>query len=109
MTIHQNVKISTIGLDALCIYSDEPLQNLTDCNHEEADTRIFIHVEDAYSKGLKSILICTVGTDVVVLAINVLSHILLNELLLHFGVEKYPRYISIHDIHKELSEIENKT
>ena len=34
------------------------------CNHEEADTRILVHVKDALAKGGRSVLVRTVDTDV---------------------------------------------
>ena len=39
------------------------------CNHEEADTRMLVHVKDALEKGARSVLVRTVDTDVVVLLI----------------------------------------
>ncbi|XP_078351843.1 uncharacterized protein LOC144636497 [Oculina patagonica] len=39
------------------------------CNHEEADTRILVHVKDALAKGGRSVLVRTVDTDVVVILI----------------------------------------
>ena len=38
--------------------------------HEEADTKIFVHVRHMVKQGAKSILIKSGETDVVVLAIN---------------------------------------
>ena len=40
------------------------------CNHEEADTRIIVHVRDAVQKGAKHISVRTVDTDVVVLLVS---------------------------------------
>ena len=42
---------------------------LAPCNHEEADTRIFVHARHASLNGMKKILIRTVDADVVILAI----------------------------------------
>ena len=39
------------------------------CNHEEADTRILVHVKDALAKGGRSVLVRTVDTDVLVIVI----------------------------------------
>ena len=39
------------------------------CNQEEAEVRIFLHVEDAVQAGSSSIIIRTNDTDVVVLAV----------------------------------------
>ena len=59
---------TTSGIDVLSSASVET-EGLTPCNHEEADTRIFIHVKHVSGRGLKKVLIRTVDTDVVVLAI----------------------------------------
>ena len=40
------------------------------CNHEEADTRILVHVKDALAKGGRSVLVRTVDTDVLVILIE---------------------------------------
>ena len=46
---------------------------LAPCLHEEADTRMFVHAADAASGGHKNIIIRTVDTDVVVLAVYVVQ------------------------------------
>ena len=38
-------------------------------SHEEVDTRILLHVKDAMNSGYKDVMIRTVDTDVVVLAV----------------------------------------
>ena len=38
---------------------------MNDCNNEEADTRIVVHVIDSLEKGFKKILIRTVDTDII--------------------------------------------
>ncbi|KAG7161296.1 putative Glycosyl-transferase for dystroglycan-containing protein, partial [Homarus americanus] len=43
--------------------------NLAPCNHEEADTRMMVHAADALECGHRRILIRTVDTDVVILAV----------------------------------------
>ena len=43
---------------------------LQPCSHEEADTRMLLHVKDAMNCGFKSVMIRTVDTDVVVLAVS---------------------------------------
>ena len=43
---------------------------LQPCSHEEADTRMLLHVKDAMNCGFKSVMIRTVDTDVVVLAVT---------------------------------------
>ncbi len=41
-----------------------------DCNHEEADTRMVVHVMDSLEKGFNDIMIRTVDTDVIVILIG---------------------------------------
>lgn len=56
------------------------------CNHEEADTRMMLHLADAVYCGYRKILIRTVDTDVVVLAISVFENLALEEVFIAFGV-----------------------
>ena len=44
---------------------------LAPCTHEEADTRIFLHVAAATSTGHRRVIIRTSDSDVVVLAVSV--------------------------------------
>ena len=37
------------------------------CNHEEADARILIHLQDALNNDATTCLLCTVDTDVIVI------------------------------------------
>ena len=63
------------------------LTSLTPCSHEEADTRVFLHVGDAALKGHRKILIRTVDSDVVVLAIRAFALLeeMIEELWVGFG------------------------
>ena len=72
------------------------------CTHEEADTRIMIHVADCASQGHTKVCIRTVDTDVVALAVSVLNTIALSELWLAFGAGKSFRYIAAHSIASNL-------
>ena len=49
---------------------DQNTDGLQPCSHEEADTRMLLHVKDAMNCGFMSVMIITVGTDVVVLAVT---------------------------------------
>ena len=40
---------------------------MPNCNHEEADTRIVVHIAHALEQGEKTIYVRTVDTDVVVI------------------------------------------
>lgn len=58
--------------------------------HEEADTRLILHVADAARRGYTKVMIRTVDTDIVIIAVAAFQHI--------FGVGKHLRYLSVHDI-----------
>ena len=45
------------------------MEALAPCTHEEADTRIFLHVWHAVREGYKSVMIDASDTDIVVIAI----------------------------------------
>ena len=90
--------ITTSGVDVLSP-SPVEMEGLTACNHEEADTRIFIHVKHASARGLKKVLNCrTVDTDVVVLEIAYAKQLELQQLWIAFGVGNHFRYLPIHKI-----------
>ena len=66
------------------------------CDHEEADTRLLLHLIDALNKGQKSCLVRTVDTDVVVILIGKL-HCLLHanadaDIWAAFGAGKHFTY-----------------
>ena len=67
---------------------------LSPCNHQEADTRMILHVADAINEGYMKILLRTVDTDVVILAVTAaakLSTISELELWVPFGTGKHFR------------------
>ena len=43
---------------------------MPECNHEEADTRMLIHVQDALENGATTCLVHTVDTDVIVIIVG---------------------------------------
>lgn len=66
-----NTVIMTKEEDAVCnqtIHLDE----LAPCNHEEADTWIFVHARHAAAEGNKVVMIKVSETDVLVIAVSVL-------------------------------------
>ena len=68
------------------------------CNLEEADERIFLHVQRA-AKTYESVLVKTIDSDIVVIALYAYQHIQnLNELWIEFGVGKSLQFIPIHEI-----------
>ena len=63
------------------------------CSHEEADTPILLHVEQCARQGLRKLVIRTVNTDVVVLAIGHFPALRLDELWVSFAVGTHLRQI----------------
>ena len=65
---------------------------MANCNHEEADTRIVIHVYDALERGAKKVMVRTVDTDVVVILIgqfyNIVGQYSEAEIWVAFGTGK---------------------
>ena len=59
--------------DVLCSMAHIDLTGLVSCSHEDADTRLFLHVADAVKKGYGKLLVRSVDTDVVVVAIATLN------------------------------------
>eukprot|EP00058_Branchiostoma_floridae_P011619 XP_002597107.1 hypothetical protein BRAFLDRAFT_76362 [Branchiostoma floridae] len=72
------------------------------CNHEEADSRIMVHVADAANEGFRRILVRSVDTDVVVLAVATVQQLASIELWIAFGTGKDFRYIAAHEISQTL-------
>ena len=67
--------ITTNGPEVSCNLVRDT-SNLAPCAHEEADTRMMLHLADAVTVGLEKILIRTVDTDVVTLAISAATRML---------------------------------
>uniref|UniRef100_H3APT7 Uncharacterized protein n=1 Tax=Latimeria chalumnae TaxID=7897 RepID=H3APT7_LATCH len=65
------------------------------CSHEEAGTQMLLH---AARQGHSKLLLTTVDTDVVVLAMAQAHHLQVSELWLAFGVGKHYRFIPAHSI-----------
>ena len=89
---------ATDGRDVLCSQADVDMTKLAPCSHEEADTRLLLHVADAVHKGCRKAYVRTVDTDVVVLAIAMFNQINPDELWMAFGTGSHFRYIPIHGL-----------
>ncbi len=79
----------------------QSISGMEPCNHEEADTRIMVHVADCVKRGYNNtgkITIRTTDTDVVVLAVSIVCLIAVTELWIDFGTAKSFRYIGAHTI-----------
>ena len=62
--------------------------SLAPCNHEEADTRIFVHAKNMAETGHRKIMIKTVDTVVIIIAIAVSHELHLTELWIEFRTGK---------------------
>ena len=76
--------------------------DLAPCTHEEADTRLLLHVKDAVNQGFTKVSIRTVDTDVVVLAVTAAEQLNMDELWVAFGSGKAFRFIAAHEIAQTL-------
>ena len=74
------------------------LTGLVPCPHEEADTRLFLQVADAVKKGYMKLLVRTVDTGVVRVAIATLNRTKPDELWVAFGTGGHFRFIPIHEV-----------
>lgn len=87
----------------LTVKWSKPIPN---CNHEEADTKIVVHVLHVLQQGWKTVQVCTVHTDVVVVIVYLIEcyspSLFLNSVSLH-GKGKNYRLYSVNDICNSLS------
>ena len=80
---------------ALCLpEADGSVDGISPCTQEETDTRLILHVQDAVKSGFKKVMIRTVDTDVVVLAVAYFSRLGTSELWIALGVGKHFRYVA---------------
>ena len=89
--------ISTCHTGVLCTQSRD-VSGLAPCTHEEADTRILLHLEDALKHGYNKVSIRTVDTDVIVLAVTSAQRLNITELWVAFGAGKNFRYLPAHEM-----------
>ena len=78
------------------------------CNHEEADTRIIVHVRHSLEGGAESVLVRTVDTDVVVILVGKLHDLLAYnrraKIWVAFGMGRHYSLIDINTICLTLGE-----
>ena len=91
--------VVTDGEAVLRVPEQDNINLLAPCSHEEADTRMMVHVAHAAQHGHHKILVRTVDTDVVVLAVMVAQTLPdEDELWVAFGTGKSFRYLPVHEI-----------
>ena len=83
------------------VLSSQPTEMMT-CSHEVADTRLVLHAYHASQSGYRKIIIRTVDTDVVVLAVSRVQHLSVDEIWIAFGTGKHFRYLPVHSIAEQL-------
>ena len=103
----QKTLITTDGSQVWCS-SSKDTSSLAPCDHEEADTRMILHLADAVNDGFQKILLRTVDTDVVVLAIAAAANLDIQELWVAFGVGHQFRFIPAHSIAEFLGQEKSK-
>ena len=89
--------VSTNSSGVVCI----PPKNtsyLAPCNHDEADTRMIVHLADSLRDGFHKIMLRSSDTDVVVLAVAAVARMNVQKLWIAFETGKNFRYIPIHEI-----------
>ena len=100
-TINATEEIVTTRGEEVYVRVQRDTSRLSPYNHEEAEIRMILHVADVIQEGYMKMLLRTVDTDVVVLAVAAtakLSTISDLELWVAFGTGKHFRYIPIHEI-----------
>ena len=93
--------VSTHRKDVLCTQPRD-VAGLAPCTHEEADTRMLLHVEDAVKQGYTKVSVRTVDTDVVVLAVMAAQRLDIDELWVAFATGRSFRFIAAHEIAETL-------
>ena len=89
--------IATCLTEVLC-NNRQDAAGLAPCTHEEADTRMLLHLEDAVKQHYNKVSIRVVDTDVVVLAITSAQRLEITELWVAFGAGKHFRFLPIHEL-----------
>ena len=84
-----NEMYATCGTEVLCSPAESDLTSLAPCSHEEADTRMLLHVADVVQKGTRKV------SGVVVLAVASFHSINPDELWLALGTGSSFRHIAV--------------
>ena len=79
--------VITHGDEVLCSETTN-VEWLSPCTHEEADTRMLLHDEDGIKQGRQKIVIRTVDTDVVILAVSFARRLGCESLVVAIGTGK---------------------
>ena len=109
-SIHSGEKqvVSSHGHGVLSTLPFEDVSRLAPCTQEEADTRMFLLVADAVKSGFVRIVVRSVGTDVLVLAVALVQKLQEQtqesiQLWVAFGTGTNLRYLPAHEIASALA------
>lgn len=75
-----------------------PKETLEPCNHEEADTRMFVHLSDVVKERHRKVMIRSVDTDVLVLAVSCIPNFPEVDLWVHLGTGKNHQFLHCNEI-----------
>lgn len=84
--------------DVLCSQADADMKNLASCSHEEAETHLLLHVNDAVQKGCRKACVHTIDLDIVVTVIAMFNKIKPDELWVALGTGSHFWYIPVHKL-----------
>ena len=79
-------------------------EELSPCDHEEADSRMILHVDDILITA-RSVVVRTVDTDVLVLAIAASTRHKNKEIWVSFGTGSNKKILSAHDIKEAIGTV----
>ncbi len=88
----------SLGDSVVCVPDREDTHSISPCNHEEADSRLMVHLADAVAEGHKTFMIRTVDSDVVVLGVAAMPHLNICQLWVSYVTGKYHCYLPLHNI-----------
>ena len=98
LNINLGTVVTTCGSEARSNKVNISLDRVSPCSHEEADTRLILHVFSAIESGKSRLLVKTVDSDVLVLCIATASKHPSVKLWVEYGTGKNLRFVSAHGI-----------
>ncbi|XP_031574483.1 uncharacterized protein LOC116308242 [Actinia tenebrosa] len=89
---------STHGEIVLSSTNRTEMEYLAPSTHEEADTRLMIHVMDASACGHRRVMVRSNDADVVLLAVSIFNLLQVDELWVTYGSGKHLQFLPAHSI-----------
>ena len=80
------------------------ISNLEPCNHEEADTPLFVHAQDAALTNMQKVIIIGNNKDIVVISFYIFCDLKIDQLWIEYGCGKNGRFLPVHNYVKLLGE-----